>query len=258
MGLLSPGGVHSHDEHFQATVRLAAKRGDGPIRVHGFLDGRDTPPRSAAPSIEAMESVLAEVADGAFGILAGRYWAMDRDERWDRVERAWDALVDGRSEFRADSAGQALAEAYTRDEGDEFVQPTLIGAYDGVRDGDSILFINFRADRARELTRAFVEPDFDGFEREAPALAAFACMTEYLAGLPVSIAFPPETLPDLLGEIVSRAGLRQLRIAETEKYAHVTFFMNGGQEDPFEGEDRLLVPSPRVATYDLKPEMERS
>lgn len=255
MGLLSPGGVHSHDEHFQATVRLAAKRGDGPIRVHGFLDGRDTPPRSAESSIEAMETVLAEVTDGAFGILAGRYWAMDRDERWDRVERAWDALVNGNAQFRADSAGQALADAYARDEGDEFVQPTLVGAFDGIRDGDSILFINFRADRARELTRAFVEPAFAGFEREAPALSAFACMTEYLAGLPVSIAFPPETLPDLLGEIVSRAGLKQLRIAETEKYAHVTFFMNGGQENPFEGEDRLLVPSPKVATYDLKPEM---
>ncbi|MEM1412354.1 MAG: 2,3-bisphosphoglycerate-independent phosphoglycerate mutase [Pseudomonadota bacterium] len=254
-GLLSPGGVHSHDEHFQATVRLAASRGAGTIRVHGFLDGRDTPPRSAGPSIDAMEAVLAEIDDAAFGTLAGRYWAMDRDERWDRVERAWRALVDGQAEFHAGSASKALADAYARDESDEFVQPVLIGDFDGIQNGDSVVFINFRADRARELTRAFVEPGFDGFARTAPALAAFACMTEYLAGLPVTVAFPPETLPDLLGEVVARAGLSQLRIAETEKYAHVTFFMNGGQETPFEGEERILIPSPKVATYDLQPEM---
>ncbi|MEE4174582.1 MAG: 2,3-bisphosphoglycerate-independent phosphoglycerate mutase [Xanthomonadales bacterium] len=255
LGLLSPGGVHSHDEHFHAAVALAAKRGQGPIRVHAFLDGRDTPPRSAGPSIEAMEARLANIDDAAVATVIGRYYAMDRDERWDRVERAWDAIVEGRADHHAATASDALTEAYARDEGDEFVAPTRIGDYAGMKDGDSVIFINFRADRARELTRAFVEPGFDGFERTAPRLAAFACMTEYLAGLPVSVAFPPETLPDLLGEVLAREGLRQLRIAETEKYAHVTFFMNGGQETPFEGEKRTLVPSPRVATYDLQPEM---
>ena len=255
MGLLSPGGVHSHDQHFLATVALAASRGAGPIRVHAFLDGRDTPPRSAGPSVETMEQRLADLDDAAIATVTGRYYAMDRDERWDRVERAWAAIVEGQAEHQAASASQALADAYARDEGDEFVAPTLVGDYAGMKNGDSIIFINFRADRARELTRAFVEPGFDGFERTAPDLSAFACMTEYLAGLPVRIAFPPETLPDLLGEILAREGLRQLRIAETEKYAHVTFFMNGGQEQPFEGEERFLVPSPRVATYDLQPQM---
>lgn len=255
MGLLSPGGVHSHDEHFQAMVRLAARRGDGPIRVHGFLDGRDTPPRSAGPSIVAMESLLAELDDARFATLSGRYWAMDRDERWERVERAWNAIVEADAEYRFESASEALEAAYGRDENDEFVQPTVVGDHRGVKDGDSIVFINFRADRARELTRAFREPGFDGFARTAPELSAYACMTEYLAGLPVTIAFPQETLPDLLGEVLSRSGLRQLRIAETEKYAHVTFFMNGGEEAPFDGETRILVPSPKVATYDLQPEM---
>ena len=255
MGLLSPGGVHSHDDHFHAAVALAASRGAGPIRVHAFLDGRDTPPRSAAPSIEAMEQRLAALDDAAIATVSGRYYAMDRDERWDRVERAWKAIVEGEAEHRAASASRALADAYARGEGDEFVVPTRVGDYAGMNDGDSVIFINFRADRARELTRAFVEPGFDGFERDVPELAAFACMTEYLAGLPVRVAFPPETLPDLLGEILAREGLRQLRIAETEKYAHVTFFMNGGQEEPFDGEKRILVPSPRVATYDLQPQM---
>jgi 2,3-bisphosphoglycerate-independent phosphoglycerate mutase len=255
MGLLSPGGVHSHDEHFHAAVALAAGRGSGPLRVHAFLDGRDTPPRSAGPSIEAMEERLAGLEDAAIATVTGRYYAMDRDERWDRVERAWHAIVAGDAEHQAASASQALADAYARDEGDEFVAPTRVGDYAGMNDGDSVIFINFRADRARELTRAFVEPGFEGFERTVPDLAAFACMTEYLAGLPVRIAYPPDTLPDLLGEVLAREGLRQLRIAETEKYAHVTFFMNGGQEQPFEGEERTLVPSPRVATYDLQPQM---
>jgi 2,3-bisphosphoglycerate-independent phosphoglycerate mutase len=256
MGLLSPGGVHSHDEHFQATVRLAAGRGDGPIRVHAFLDGRDTPPRSAAPSIEAMDGLLAGLPDAKIATLAGRYYAMDRDQRWERVERAWRTMVDGDAAVTADSALDGLNAAYARDEGDEFVQPTLIGDHAGIRDGDSVIFINFRADRAREITRAFVEPGFAGFERRrVPELAAFTAMTEYLAGLPVRIAFPPDTLPDLLGEVLARNGLSQLRIAETEKYAHVTFFMNGGQETPFDGEERILVPSPKVATYDLQPQM---
>ena len=255
MGLLSPGGVHSHEDHFLATVRLAAARGQGPVRVHAFLDGRDTPPRSAGPSLERMTVATAGLDDAAIATVTGRYYAMDRDQRWDRVEMAWRAIVDGTTDRQAPSAEAALAAAYERGENDEFVAPTVIDGHVGVRDGDVVIFVNFRADRARELTRAFVEPDFDGFERRAPSLADFVCMTEYLAGLPVRIAFPPETLPDLLGEVIARAGLRQLRIAETEKYAHVTFFMNGGMDTPSPGEDRVLVPSPKVATYDLQPEM---
>jgi len=255
MGLLSPGGVHSHDEHFQATVRLAALAGVGAVHVHAFLDGRDTPPRSAGPSIEAMQRLLDGIGGAGFATVTGRYFAMDRDQRWDRVQRAWQAIAAADSPRRAASAGQALAKAYERGESDEFVQPTVIDDYAGVRDGDAVIFVNFRADRARELTRAFVQPEFDGFGRLVPRLTGFVTMTEYLAGLPVDIAFPTEKLPDLLGEVLSRNGLRQLRLAETEKYAHVTFFLNGGIEEPFEHEDRILVPSPKVATYDLQPEM---
>lgn len=255
MGLLSPGGVHSHDEHFQATVRLAASRAPAAIRVHAFLDGRDTPPRSAADSLQAMGELLHSIDGAAFGSVTGRYFAMDRDERWDRVYRAWEALVEGRSDYRYDNASKALEAAYERGESDEFVSPSVVGDYAGMRDGDSVIFVNFRADRARELSRAFVEPGFAGFERRVPQLSAFTGMTEYLAGLPMHVAFPPDTLPDLFGEIISRAGLRQLRIAETEKYAHVTFFMNGGVDTPFPGEERRLIPSPQVATYDLQPQM---
>lgn len=258
MGLLSPGGVHSHDDHFIAAVQLAARRGAREIVVHGFLDGRDTPPRSAETSIVRMQAELDALDNARFGVIAGRYYAMDRDQRWDRVERAWSALVEANAPYTSDSAATALTAAYARDENDEFVQPTVIGKYAGIEDGDAVLFINFRADRAREITQAFIEPDFIGFQRHAPDLSAFVCMTEYLAGLPARIAFPPETLPELLGQVLAREGLHQLRIAETEKYAHVTFFFNGGEEDPFENEDRILVPSPQVATYDLQPEMSAS
>lgn len=255
MGLLSPGGVHSHDDHFIATVELARRLGAKDITVHGFLDGRDTPPRSAKPSIQRMQEHLDQASGNRFGTIIGRYYAMDRDLRWDRVERAWDAIVEGRAEHVANSAGEALEAAYLRDENDEFVQPTVITGHAGVADGDCILFVNFRADRARQLSRAFVEPSFKGFKRRAPRLSGFVTMTEYLDGLPAGIAFPNEKIPELLGEILSRNGLRQLRIAETEKYAHVTFFLNGGREEPFEYEQRILIPSPKVATYDLQPEM---
>jgi len=255
MGLLSPGGVHSHEDHFLATVRLAARQNARRIVVHAFLDGRDTPPRSAGPSIDRMQELIDTLEHGSFGVVAGRYYAMDRDQRWDRVERAWRALVSGHSEFATPTAAEALERAYARGEGDEFVQPTVIGGYPGVRDGDAVIFVNFRADRARELTQAFVQEPFGGFDRQPPRLSAFVCMTEYLAGLPVDLAFPGEQLPDLLGEVLARNGMRQLRIAETEKYAHVTFFLNGGREQPFENEDRVLIPSPAVATYDLQPEM---
>ena len=255
MGLLSPGGVHSHEDHFVETVRMAADRGAPRIVVHGFLDGRDTPPRSAEPSIKRMQDVLNDIPDACFGVISGRYYAMDRDKRWERVEQAYYALAEGESELHASTASEALRLAYDRGEDDEFVKPTVVEGSSPVHDGDVILFINFRADRARELTMAFVSEDFDGFERRKIELADFVCMTEYMEGLPVSIAFPPVALEHILGAELADRGLHQLRIAETEKYAHVTFFLNGGREAPFPGEDRILVPSPKVATYDLQPEM---
>jgi 2,3-bisphosphoglycerate-independent phosphoglycerate mutase len=255
MGLLSPGGVHSHEEHFLAMIREAAAQGANNIRVHAFLDGRDTPPRSAGPSISKMQDCLDDIDGAAFGTICGRYYAMDRDQRWDRVEKAWNALVEAQATHVSDNAVAALESAYGRDESDEFVSPTLIGPYAGIQDSDAVIFVNFRADRARELSQAFIEPGFDSFKRQAPRLSAFVTMTQYLEGLPADIAFPPETLSGLFGECVSKHGLRQLRIAETEKYAHVTFFFNGGEEEPFDGEKRILIPSPDVATYDLQPEM---
>jgi len=255
MGLLSPGGVHSHDDHFIATVQLAAKRGAHSIAVHGFLDGRDTPPRSASASIQRMQAELDELPGADFSTISGRYYAMDRDQRWDRVERAYRAIATAESELREPTALAALQQAYARGENDEFVQPTVIGDAPGVKNGDTIIFVNFRADRAREITMAFVNDPFDGFDRSRIELSDFVCMTEYMAGLPVSVAFPPSTLPHLLSGELADAGLRQLRIAETEKYAHVTFFFNGGQESPFPLEQRILIPSPDVATYDLQPEM---
>ncbi len=255
MGLLSPGGVHSHEEHFLAMVKMAAAQGAQEIRVHAFLDGRDTPPRSAGPSIQKMQDCLDGIDNAGFGSLCGRYYAMDRDKRWDRVEKAWNTLVAGKGMFHCDDAATALKSAYERDENDEFVSPTVIGSYTGASDDDAVIFVNFRADRARELTQAFVQPGFSGFERRPPKLSSFVCMTQYLDDLPVEIAYPPEQFTGLFGQVLSDNGLSQLRIAETEKYAHVTFFFNGGEEEPFAGEQRLLVPSPDVATYDLKPEM---
>ncbi len=255
MGLLSPGGVHSHDDQFIETVRLASERGATSIAVHAFLDGRDTPPRSAESSIERMQALVDSIPGGSISTVSGRYYAMDRDKRWNRIEKAYRAITQAASGHHSESAIQALHEAYDRGENDEFVLPTVIGKAAGVRKGDSVIFINFRADRARELTMAFVNDPFEGFAREKIELADFVCMTEYMAGLPVSVAFPPDTLPRLFGQELAMKGLRQLRIAETEKYAHVTFFFNGGEETPFPLEERILIPSPDVATYDLKPEM---
>jgi len=236
-------------------VRVATQHGARAITVHAFLDGRDTPPRSAEPSIRRMQALLDTLPDASFGTICGRYYAMDRDKRWDRVERAYRAIAAGLSDHRANSALAGLQEAYERNENDEFVQPTVIGEAVQVSDGDAIIFVNFRADRARELTMAFVSDPFEGFPREKIGLAGFVCMTEYMAGLPASAAFPPESLPRLLGQELADHGLRQLRIAETEKYAHVTFFFNGGEEQPFPLEERILIPSPKVATYDLQPQM---
>jgi len=255
MGLLSPGGVHSHIDHFLATVQMAAEQGAHNIRVHAFLDGRDTPPRSASDFIETMQQCVDGFQNVSFGTVTGRYYAMDRDQRWDRVQKAWNALVNGRGLHNSADAQTALMTAYERDENDEFVSPTVIHDYEGVKENDAIIFINFRSDRAREISQAFTQEDFSGFKRVQPGLSAFVCMTQYLEGLPADIAFPPEQLHGLLGECLSEHSLRQLRIAETEKYAHVTFFFNGGDEKPSPGEQRLLIPSPDVATYDLKPEM---
>ncbi len=256
MGLLSPGGVHSHEDHLLAMVELAAQRGAKHIYVHGFLDGRDTPPRSAAATIERFEKQFMQLGVGRFATLCGRYFAMDRDKRWDRVEQAWQAVVHAQAPYQADSAGIALANAYERDESDEFVKPTLIGDAAAIQDGDSVFFMNFRADRARELSHAFLDTEFDGFDRgQRPQLSAFVMLTEYAADLKGPIAYPPENLTNVLGEWLAKNDYSQLRISETEKYAHVTFFFSGGREDEFDGEKRVLIPSPNVATYDLQPEM---
>ncbi|MFP7723863.1 2,3-bisphosphoglycerate-independent phosphoglycerate mutase [Lysobacter sp. A3-1-A15] len=255
MGLLSPGGVHSHERHLHAMIALAAREGVPKVAVHAFLDGRDMPPRSAAPSIDALQAACDATGNARIASISGRYYAMDRDQRWDRLRRAWDAMVEASSDHHAPDARTALADAYARGENDEFVLPTVIDDGATMRDGDALVFMNFRADRARQLAGAFVADGFHGFEARRPHLSRFVCLTEYDARLPAQVAFAPDDLRDTLGEVVSTAGLRQLRIAETEKYAHVTFFFSGGREAPFEGEDRILVPSPKVATYDLQPEM---
>jgi 2,3-bisphosphoglycerate-independent phosphoglycerate mutase len=257
LGLLSPGGVHSHEDHFCAIAKMAAQRGADKIFIHAFLDGRDTPPRSAKQSIERTEAALKEIGTGCIASLTGRFFAMDRDNRWARVQTAYDLLTLGKTEFKAQTATAGLEAAYQRDENDEFVKPTLIGDQNAtISDGDAVIFMNFRPDRAREITRAFVDEDFDGFERACkPQLADFVMTTEYAANLHASCAFPPTPLKNSLGEFLEAQNCTQLRIAETEKYAHVTFFFSGGQETLYEGEQRILVPSPQVDTYDLQPEM---
>ena len=256
LGLLSPGGVHSHEDHILAMARAAAARGAERVYIHAFLDGRDTPPRSAGPSLEAADEALKGLGVGRVASIVGRYYAMDRDKRWDRVAKAY-ALLTERVGRRAPSAAEALAEAYARDESDEFVDATWCGGPEGtISAGDAVVFMNFRADRARELSQAFVDPAFTGFPRQkTPALAAFVTLTRYAESLPAPCAYAPTQLENTLGEVISQAGMRQLRVAETEKYAHVTFFFNGGEEQVFPGETRELVPSPSVATYDLAPEM---
>ncbi len=255
-GLLSPGGVHSHEEHIHAMIRMAVERGCDKLFVHAFLDGRDTPPKSAGASLELLQQVLDQAGAGRLATIVGRYYAMDRDNRWDRVIKGYDLVTGVEAEFTAPDANSALQMAYDRGETDEFVKATRIGDAVPIQDGDSIVFMNFRADRARELTRAFIEPKFKEFTRNAvPHLAAYVTLTQYHEEFKVPVAFMPEELKNILGECIADLDMRQLRLAETEKYAHVTFFFNGGREDPFPGEDRVLVPSPKVATYDLQPEM---
>ncbi|MGH8597445.1 MAG: 2,3-bisphosphoglycerate-independent phosphoglycerate mutase [Gammaproteobacteria bacterium] len=263
LGLLSPGGVHSHQEQLLALIELAARHGLHRIYLHAFLDGRDTPPTSAGHSIAWVEQACAKLGAGRIASIVGRYFAMDRNKNWDRIRLAYDLIVDGAARDHAKTSTMALDNAYARGETDEFVHPCAIHANDEapvqVADGDLVIFANFRADRARQLTSAFTTADFAHFERRrVPNLAGFITMTDYGAQFTVPVAFPTVDLTHTLGELVAREGLRQLRIAETEKYAHVTFFFNGGEERPFPGEERILIPSPQVATYDMKPEMSAS
>jgi 2,3-bisphosphoglycerate-independent phosphoglycerate mutase len=256
MGLLSPGGVHSHETHLYAMLELALREGLKKIYVHAFLDGRDTPPRSANASLQAMQDKCASLGAGRIASIVGRYYAMDRDNRWDRVQAAYDLLTQGKAPFKAMTAVEGLRQAYGRGENDEFVQATTIGDPVTMQDGDVVIFMNFRADRARQLTRALTEPEFDNFAREHfPKLADFVTLTSYGKDFHLPLAFAPTDIHNGFGEYIASLGLKQLRIAETEKYAHVTYFFNGGHEQPYPGEDRILIPSPKVATYDLKPEM---
>ena len=259
-GLLSDGGVHSHDSHIHAMTLMAARAGLTKVYLHMFLDGRDTPPQSAKQYIDALEMRLADLGVGRIASLSGRYYAMDRNKNWDRIQKAYELITQGYAPYQAASAVEGLEMAYARGETDEFVQVTRIvppgQAPAQVRDGDAVVFMNFRADRARQITRAFVEKDFQGFDRQrVPKLSHFCTLTQYQANLPVDVVFPPEKLVNGFGENIANLGLRQLRIAETEKYAHVTFFFNGGEETVYPGEERILVPSPKVATYDETPEM---
>lgn len=260
IGLLSDGGVHSHESHIHAAIGLAVERGVKKVYVHAFLDGRDTPPKSAERSLRELQNVIEEVQGGQLVSIIGRYYAMDRDHRWERVKEAYDLLTQGKAAYTAETGLVGLRAAYDRDETDEFVKATAIIPHGSkpvrMEDGDVVLSMNYRSDRARQFTRSFIENDFDGFEREVvPELAAYVSLTEYNSDFDIPVAFPPEKLPNGLGEYIGKLGLHQLRLAETEKYAHVTFFFNGGVEEPYEGEQRILVPSPKVATYDLQPEM---
>ena len=260
MGLLSPGGVHSHEDHINAMVEMAAQRGASKIYIHASLDGRDCPPRSAMPSLQKTQALCDKLGVGRIASVIGRFYSMDRDNRWDRVEQAYRLMTDGAAAFTASDAEAALQAAYERDENDEFVQATSIVG-DGqkaaaIEDGDVVISMNFRPDRAREISHALVDEAFSGFERASvPKLACFVMTTEYEASLDVPCAYPPEILVNSLGEYLAKQNKQQLRIAETEKYAHVTFFFSGGRETLYSGEERLLIPSPDVSTYDQQPEM---
>ncbi len=256
LGLLSSGGVHSHEDHIYAMLRLAAARGAHQVAVHAFTDGRDCPPQSAAESLARLQTQCTQLGVGRLVSLVGRFYAMDRDQRWERIQPAYDLLTQGIAAYQYEDAQAALAAAYARGETDEFIEPSRIGAAVPMRNGDVVINMNYRADRVRQITRTLIEPVFTGFQRAAwPQLARHVTLTEYHKDFAVPVAYPPVQLKDMLGAVLARHGLRQLRIAETEKYAHVTFFFNGGVEEPNEGETRILVPSPQVRTYDLQPAM---
>ncbi len=256
MGLLSDGGVHSHNSHLYALLEMAKKKGVEKVFVHCFLDGRDVPPTSGSEYVEELEKKCKEIGVGKIATVMGRYYAMDRDNRWERVEQAYAAMVYGKGVMNHNPV-DAVEKSYEQEVTDEFVVPTVCCEGATISAGDSVVFFNFRPDRAREITRTLVDPEFTGFERKNGFFPlTFVCMTQYDAVMPgVLVAFKPQSLHNTFGEYISKKGLTQLRIAETEKYAHVTFFFNGGKEEPYAGEDRALIPSPKVATYDLKPEM---
>ncbi len=256
MGLLSDGGVHSHNAHLYALLKLAAKHGLKKVFVHCFMDGRDVAPTSGIEFVAELQAKMAEIGVGKIATIMGRYYAMDRDNRWERVEKAYVAMVNGEGQFNADPIN-VMESSYAQDVTDEFVLPTICTEGAEIAGGDSVIFFNFRPDRAREITRALVDPDCKGFERKGGCMSlTFVCMTQYDAAMPgVLVAYTPQNLKNTFGEYISKAGMRQLRIAETEKYAHVTFFFNGGVETTYPGEDRALIPSPKVATYDMQPQM---
>lgn len=255
MGLLSPGGVHSHETHIHAMLKLAKARGARKVHVHAFLDGRDTPPQSAEASVLALQTLCEQLGQSAIATVTGRYYAMDRDQRWERVQPAYQAIVEAQG-LPADSAQAALLEAYARGETDEFVQATVLPDARPMADGDAVIFMNFRADRARQLSACFLDSAFTGFNRVVmPALSQFVCLSQYDARFDAPVAFSSEPLRNTLPQVLAAHGKTQLRIAETEKYAHVTFFLSGGVEKLVEGESRILIASPKVATYDLQPEM---
>ena len=261
LGLVSDGGVHSHENHIYALLELAKKKNLSRVYIHCFLDGRDTPPTSGAKYIKKLEDKIKELGVGTIASVIGRYYAMDRDKRWERTKLAYDMLVLGRGEKISDPYRAVLSD-YDKGKTDEFIEPKVVVEESGnpvglIKDGDGVFFFNFRADRARQLTISLFKDDFDEFEREVvPKICEMATMTQYEKDFPLPVAFEPEILKNIMGEVCSRLGLKQLRIAETEKYAHVTYFFNGGREEPFDGEDRKLIPSPKeVATYDQKPEM---
>jgi 2,3-bisphosphoglycerate-independent phosphoglycerate mutase len=255
IGLLSEGGVHSHEQHLYALLQQCQQQGLSEVYIHAFLDGRDVPPKSATASLEALERVCSELSCGKIASLCGRYYAMDRDQRWDRVQEAYDLLTQSIG-YKATSAIDGLQAAYERGESDEFVKPTVIAAHPAVQDGDVVIFWNYRSDRARELSRAFLDPMFSGFVRNTvPLLSAFLSLTQYADDINSAIVFPPQAICHTLGDCIADNGLSQLRLAETEKYAHVTFFFNGGREALLPHEQRLLIASPKVATYDLAPAM---
>lgn len=259
MGLMSPGGVHSHEEHIEAMCRMAVSRGAKRVYLHNFLDGRDTPPRSAKASLVHFDALFKELGTGQIASIVGRYYAMDRDNRWERVTEAYQLITEGKGRYQYDNVVDALEAAYARDENDEFVGASAItndqGEVATLQDNDALIFMNFRADRARQITRSFVNSDFDGFERAVTPKVNFVMLTNYAADIDAPVAFPSTDLVNTLGEVLQNNGQTQLRISETEKYAHVTFFFNGGKEQPFHGEERELIDSPKVATYDLQPEM---
>lgn len=259
MGLLSDGGVHSHLDHVYALLELCKQYSIDKVFIHGFLDGRDVGPKTAMEYIQKLQAKIEEIGTGQIATLAGRYYGMDRDNRWERIEKSYNAMVRGEG-IKAPNASAAIEQSYENRVTDEFVQPVVLIDKDAqpvglVKDGDSLIFFNFRADRARQISRAFVEPDFDKFDRNLWPKVHYVCLTQYDVNIPAPAAFPPQNLSNTLGDILAGEGLKQLRIAETEKYAHVTFFFNGGVEAPNPGEDRVLIPSPDVATYNLQPEM---